>query len=634
MFRINAVATSIPVSGAAGEASPARSIGGASTAAYQEIPGLEGLAPRGQTGIGAPSAVRSGARDLLINSIQEAIGKLREPQAEAAEAARPSPRMAAAVPTPSELTQIQKEILRLSTDVQVSRRALVAQTRGVEALESQIRSIETALQKIESAPPSLPATVPERAPVDLSALRRRRGELEKDIRDCKAQARAIGERLPKAREDAAIRAEYRGSRKEAVAQSWLLAGVPRASSGRRGGATDREALARMKRFFAHARDTGSASQALAGARRNETGGTGRGDFERLMEALSGDVQARDAVAFGAARWLTMKTDAARGSSFWSVRAQSSAWRIVQGAVLVSAGGQTGSAFAALLIIPENRLVVDRALEHKAQEFLQLLKPPAESPEDLAELQAAWETRARSQRQSLDAINAQLRQGASVPAVDPGSRVEDRRALLLAERERVVTSMAGQADSYARALSEHAARAELLEQARARLEQARADMAGDRGAHQRWSAGNAEARLLAARAQKGRQDEVWKDVLPALGQAFSPEALKRTLERHLELSDEALQGRLDPQRTRATTYASRLDLLVAVADVLRSEPGEGDRPVDAERIVAHGRQVGHGLRLMHSGPPLAAVSHATSFRLDEDGRIAHMFPWISPSQRRS
>ena len=634
MFRANAVATSIPVSGDAGEAPPARSIGGASTAAYQEIPGLEGLAPRGQTGIGAPSAVRSGARDLLINSIQEAIGKLREPQAEAAEAARPSPRMAAAVPTPSELTQIQKEILRLSTDVQVSRRALVAQTRGVEALESQIRSIETALQKIESAPPSLPATVPERAPVDLSALRRRRGELEKDIRDCKAQARSIGERLPKAREDAAIRAEYRGSRKEAVAQSWLLAGVPRASSGRRGGATEREALARMKRFFAHARDAGSASQAPAGATRNETGGAGRGDFERLMEALSGDVQARDAVAFGAARWLTMKTDAAQGSSFWQVGASSPAWRIVQGSVLLSAGGRTGSAFAALLTIPENARVVDRALEHKAQEFLQLLKPPAESPEDLAELQAAWETRARSQRQSLDAINAQLRQGASVPAVDPGSRVEDRRALLLAERERVVTSMAGQADSYARALSEHTARAELLAQARARLEQAREERADEHGAHQRWSAGNAEARLLAARAQKGRQDEVWKDVLPALGQAFSPEALKRTLERHLELSDEALQGRLDPQRTRATTYASRLDLLVAVADVLRSEPGEGDRPVDAERIVAHGRQVGHGLRLMHSGPPLAAVSHATSFRLDEDGRIAHMFPWISPSQRRS
>ena len=137
--------------------------------------------------------------------------------------------------------------------------------------------------------------------------------------------------------------------------------------------------------------------------------------------------------------------------------------------------------------------------------------------------------------------------------------------------------------------------------------------------------------MAAEALRQKQDQVWNDIQPALAKAFGPEALERTLERHLEMPEDALRARLHPQRPRATTYASRADLLVAIADVLRA-PASGDGPATTgDRIVAHDRQVGHGLRLMRTGDPRPTVSHATSFQLAQDGRIAHMFPWISPAQ---
>jgi hypothetical protein len=201
-----------------------------------------------------------------------------------------------------------------------------------------------------------------------------------------------------------------------------------------------------------------------------------------------------------------------------------------------------------------------------------------------------------------------------------------QARLQADLDRVMNEGARRADDYAQALAEHTRRTGALETAKARLDEGRTELAGARGATQRRSAENAEDSRRAAQALRADMDKLWDKVQPSLARVFTPEALVRTVDRHLELSGDALKARLDPTLTRATTYASRSDLLTAVADVLKAaDPGKAAS--GAERVVSHDRQVGHGLRLTRTGAAQETVAHATSFRLEADSRIAHMMPWI-------
>lgn len=77
-----------------------------------------------------------GVPTLLANEIQAAATVLRTLEAEAALRSRPAQVAPPAVPTPAELTQLQKDINQLSSQVRDSRRKLVAQTRGVEEFDA------------------------------------------------------------------------------------------------------------------------------------------------------------------------------------------------------------------------------------------------------------------------------------------------------------------------------------------------------------------------------------------------------------------------------------------------------------------------------------------------------------------
>lgn len=274
-----------------------------------------------------------------------------------------------------------------------------------------------------------------------------------------------------------------------------------------------------------------------------------------------------------------------------------------------------------------------AVDRKAEEFRALLKPPAESPDELLELQQAWETRQKAQRKAIEAITAQLAK--FVPANPrPAWEVENpsaaRQQRLRADLELVMTEGAKRADEYANALVKHTQRVSELEDAKARLDQSRTDLAETRGATQRRRADNAEESKRAAQIMEQERDKLWQKVQPSLARVFNPEAMQRTFERHLELSEEALRERLHPELTRATTYSSRSDLLSAIADVLKSAADKSNHAPGAERVVSHDRQIGHGLRLItRTGATQNTVAHATSFHLDPDLRIAHMFPWIPP-----
>jgi len=537
-----------------------------------------------------------------------------------------------AVPTPAELTQLQKDINQLSSQVRDSRREVVAQTRGVEVLEAEIRSIEIKLRTLSQAGPAETRPAPAPAAVAEPALRRRRAEIEADIRHCKAEAKVIGQRYPQVRDHARFRDEYLAGttfrKRESAVKTWLSATAEPAQSGRRKIRTDHDAHVRLQQFFANALGAGGASGASSSTGRAPANAGRPDSLDRLLEALPGDNLAplRDKIIALTAHWIAQKNE--KGDPLAVLVARMPPWRHVVGALAMFDSGQVGRApLRQLGLNQDNAKVIDAAFAAKAEEFRALLKPPREKPDELLELQGAWELRAKSRRKEIDAITAQLSQVVSVAKPTP---VVDKSTPLLAELERLTTSVAGRAEDFARALAEHTQRVSLLDAAKTRLDQGRTDASGARGASQRRSAANAEQRQVAEQAVRQKQDEVWNNIQPALAKAFSPQALKRTLERHLELPEDALRTRLHPQLTRATTYSSRADLLVAVADVLRSAPGGSDAATGTDRLVAHDRQVGHGLRLLRTGDARATMSHASSFQLAQDGRIAHMFPWISPA----
>jgi predicted nucleic acid-binding Zn-ribbon protein len=590
------------------------------------------LAPR--QGSPVAESRHAGVPAFVVKDIESTADALRALEKQAAAPARGASRAAAAVavPTPAERAGLQKDVARLEDEVHASRKGLGTLARNVEELEQQIRGIEAELHKA-SQPAVAAANVLAVPFVDAAALRDRRTAAQNDIRQCSAKVEELATRHRQATSDAEIRDAFlqppsRKTETHAV-RSWLDTlpppTPPRAQRGRRATRDEGQPEHRIRQFFGVSAASGSQAP-------RATDDALKGNLPHLLGAFAGEASAsmRELVAMSVARLIAAKSHP-RPGLVEALSARTSASREILGGMLLkgSAAKAGGGELLASLLVDKNMVkVLNDAVEQKVPEFRALLAPPAASPAELLELKQAWETRLAAQRAVVESINAELARpvpaaAGAAPAARTGEAVQAR---LRADLDRVMDAGARRTDDYAQALAEHTRRASALETARARWDEGLTQLAEARGSKQRRSAENAEEGRRAAQALHAEMDTLWDKVQPSLARAFTPEALARTVDRHLGLSGEALEARLDVNLTRATTYASRSDLLTAVADVLQAAD-QGKAASGAERVVSHDRQIGHGKRLTRTGPTQETVAHATSFRLEQDARIAHMMPWI-------